>query len=55
MLWTEVPNLVCICIEPIMFYPYAVAQENLAKGFMFLKDKPATFGGLETFVVKVYS
>lgn len=34
MLWTEVPNM--ICIEPITFYPYAVAQEKLDKGFQFL-------------------
>jgi hypothetical protein len=31
MLWTEVPNM--LCIEPITFYPYAVLQENLHKGF----------------------
>lgn len=41
MLWTEVPNMVCI--EPITFYPYAVAQENLAEGFTVLKDEPAIF------------
>ncbi|WP_036152251.1 aldose epimerase family protein [Maribacter forsetii] len=41
MLWTEVPNMVCI--EPITFYPYAVAQENLAEGFMVLKNEPAMF------------
>ncbi|MEP2237121.1 MAG: aldose 1-epimerase [Maribacter sp.] len=41
MLWTEVPNMVCI--EPITFYPYAVAQENLAEGFMVLKNEPAIF------------
>jgi hypothetical protein len=34
MLWTEVSNMVCI--EPITFYPYAVAQENLHKGFTTL-------------------
>lgn len=34
MLWTEVPNMVCI--EPITFYPYAVAQENLHDGFTSL-------------------
>jgi len=31
MLWTEVPNMVCI--EPISFYPYAVPQEQLYTGF----------------------
>ena len=41
MLWTEVPNMVCV--EPITFYPYAVAQQNLAEGFMVLKDEPAIF------------
>jgi galactose mutarotase-like enzyme len=41
MLWTEVPNMVCI--EPITFYPYAVAQDNLAEGFMVLKNEPAIF------------
>jgi len=41
MLWTEVPNMVCI--EPITFYPYAVAQQNLAKGFIFLKNNPMHF------------
>ncbi len=34
MLWTEVPNMVCI--EPITFYPYAVAQANLHEGFTHL-------------------
>ena len=37
MLWTEVDNMVCI--EPISFYPYAVAQENLHAGFQLLDDK----------------
>lgn len=31
MLWTEVPNM--LCIEPISFYPYAVSQEKLHSGF----------------------
>ncbi|MEQ8420252.1 MAG: aldose 1-epimerase [Arenibacter algicola] len=31
MLWTEVPNM--LCIEPITFYPYAVSQKNLHNGF----------------------
>ncbi|PIB28144.1 aldose epimerase [Maribacter sp. 4G9] len=34
MLWTEVPNMVCI--EPITFYPYAVEQANLDMGFLYL-------------------
>lgn len=41
MLWTEVPNMVCI--EPITFYPYAVAQEHLDTGFMCLDATPMTF------------
>lgn len=41
MLWTEVPNMVCI--EPITFYPYAVKQKNLADGFMHLTNKPSKF------------
>lgn len=34
MLWTEVANMVCI--EPITFYPYAVAQTELHNGFQFI-------------------
>ncbi len=41
MLWTEVPNMVCI--EPITFYPYAVEQKNLHEGFQFLKDSEQVF------------
>lgn len=41
MLWTAVPNMVCI--EPITFYPYGVAQQNLEAGFMELKNNPITF------------
>lgn len=37
MCWTEVSNM--ICIEPISFYPYGVAQKNLHKGFRILGDK----------------
>jgi galactose mutarotase-like enzyme len=37
MCWTEVRNMVCI--EPISFYPYAVAQDDIHKGFEFLIDK----------------
>ncbi len=38
MLWTEVPNMVCI--EPITFYPYAVTQQRLATGFQILGKDP---------------
>ena len=41
MLWTEVPNMVCI--EPITFYPYAVAQQHLDEGFMYLDNTPMIF------------
>jgi galactose mutarotase-like enzyme len=41
MLWTEVPNM--ICIEPITFYPYAVPQENLGQGFQFLNHEEMAF------------
>ena len=35
MLWTEVPNMVCI--EPITFYPYAVEAAKLYSGFDVLE------------------
>lgn len=41
MLWTEVPNM--ICIEPITFYPYEVEQKNLHDGFQYLQDTSKTF------------
>nr|WP_299385850.1 aldose 1-epimerase [Allomuricauda sp.] len=41
MCWTEVTNMVCI--EPISFYPYSVAQKDLHHGFMKLKDQAAVF------------
>ena len=41
MLWTEVPNMVCI--EPITFYPYAVDQSNLHEGFMHLDTDQKVF------------
>jgi galactose mutarotase-like enzyme len=41
MLWTEVPNM--ICIEPITFYPYEVEQKNLHEGFLYLKDASKVF------------
>ena len=37
MCWTEVRNM--ICIEPITFYPYAVEQKSLHKGFRNLMDR----------------
>ena len=37
MCWTEVRNMVCI--EPITFYPYGVAQNNLHLGFQQLNDE----------------
>ncbi|MEA1785830.1 aldose 1-epimerase [Arenibacter sp. GZD96] len=41
MLWTEVPNMVCI--EPITFYPYDVHQSRLHNGFQFLGNAPSVF------------
>lgn len=41
MLWTEVPNM--ICIEPITFYPYEVAQNKLHDGFQYLQETSETF------------
>lgn len=41
MLWTEVPNMVCI--EPITFYPYAVAQRDLYEGFQYLNADQKEF------------
>lgn len=41
MLWTEVPNM--ICIEPITFYPYDVAQRELHDGFQFLESGEKMF------------
>ncbi|WP_149274897.1 aldose epimerase family protein [Pareuzebyella sediminis] len=41
MLWTEVSNM--LCIEPISFYPYSVAQSNLHEGFRYLKDSDEVF------------
>ncbi|TMM58051.1 aldose 1-epimerase [Maribacter algarum] len=41
MLWTEVPNM--ICIEPITFYPYEVEQKNLHEGFQYLPSSSKTF------------
>ncbi|NNF20017.1 MAG: aldose 1-epimerase [Flavobacteriaceae bacterium] len=41
MCWTEVENMVCL--EPIMFYPYAVSQENLAEGMVALGEEKREF------------
>lgn len=41
MLWTEVPNMVCI--EPITFYPYAVEPKNLHKGFEYINKSEKIF------------
>ena len=41
MLWTEVPNM--ICVEPITFYPYAVDQMQLHDGFDYLTDDDRNF------------
>lgn len=41
MLWTEVPNM--ICIEPITFYPYDVEQKDLHRGFQFLETGKREF------------
>ena len=41
MLWTEVPNMVCI--EPITFYPYAVAAKDLQKGFEYINKSEKIF------------
>lgn len=41
MLWTEVPNM--ICIEPITFYPYEVEQKDLHEGFQYLENTSKTF------------
>mgnify|MGYP000256069003 CR=1 FL=1 len=41
MLWTEVTNMVCI--EPVSFYPYGVAQEQLHTGFETLETQEKVF------------
>ena len=41
MLWTEVPNM--LCIEPITFYPYAIAQKDLHEGFQYTQGSPVEF------------
>jgi len=41
MLWTEVSNM--LCIEPITFYPYSVAQDELHEGFQYTQATPVEF------------
>ncbi|MEM9141377.1 MAG: aldose 1-epimerase [Bacteroidota bacterium] len=41
MFWTEVPNMVCM--EPISFYPYTVAQKDLHEGFEVLGEGERRF------------
>lgn len=41
MCWTPVRNM--ICIEPISFYPYAVAQHQIHEGFEFLTEESRRF------------
>ncbi|MEH6679030.1 MAG: aldose 1-epimerase [Sediminicola sp.] len=41
MLWTEVPNMVCM--EPISFYPYNVPQNELHSGFQIMGKEPMVF------------
>lgn len=35
MLWTEVPNM--LCIEPVTYYPYTRPQHELHEGFSYLQ------------------
>ncbi len=42
MLWTEVANMVCL--EPITFYPYAVAQDQLHQGFDLFEKGVREYG-----------
>ena len=41
MLWTEVPNM--LCIEPITYYPYAGPQTELHEGFIYQKGESMKF------------
>ncbi len=41
MLWSPVASM--ICVEPVSFYPYDVAQTELHEGFRSLGDTPARF------------
>ncbi len=42
MLWTEVPNMVCV--EPITYYPYTLGQDQLHEGFVHLGSDRMEFG-----------
>ncbi len=41
MLWTEVPNM--LCIEPITFYPYSGPQSDLHEGFIHQQGEEMSF------------
>lgn len=41
MLWTEVPNM--LCIEPVTYYPYAKPQQFLHEGFDYLDRDGKTY------------
>ncbi|MEN8790312.1 MAG: aldose 1-epimerase [Flavobacteriaceae bacterium] len=41
MLWTEVPNM--LCVEPITFYPYNAAQTELHEGFIHQEGEEMRF------------
>ena len=41
MLWSEVPNM--ICIEPITYYPYSLPQSKLHEGFDYLEGTEKEF------------
>jgi galactose mutarotase-like enzyme len=41
MLWTEVPNM--LCIEPVTYYPYTKPQQFLHEGFDYLDRDGKTY------------
>ena len=41
MLWTEVPNM--LCIEPVTYYPYTKPQQFLHEGFDYLNRDGMTY------------
>ena len=41
MLWTEVPNM--LCIEPVTYYPYTKPQQFLHEGFDYLNREGKTY------------
>ena len=41
MLWSPTPNM--ICVEPVTFYPYAVEQQFIHEGFLFLEGDTMEF------------